>query len=47
MFNLIDLECKDKLSFADLIKVSDYLGFSLTVEELQHILEGIVGKGKR
>lgn len=29
MFYLVDLEGKDKLTFSDLIKISDYLGYTL------------------
>ena len=41
MFYLVDLEGKDKLTFSDLIKVSDYLGYTLSPQEIEQIIKQV------
>lgn len=47
MFNLVDLEGKERLSVGDLLRLSDSLGFGLTPEEVQSLVKNIGGHKER
>jgi Ca2+-binding EF-hand superfamily protein len=47
MFDLVDLEGKEKLTISELLRLSDNLGFNLTFDEIQTIVKNIAGPKER
>jgi Ca2+-binding EF-hand superfamily protein len=47
MFNLVDLEKKETLTFEDLKRISDMMKFNLGDEEIQEVVNNVAGFGKK
>lgn len=47
MFELADLEGKEKLTVGDLLRLSDNLGLNFTPEEIQTIVKSVAGPRER
>lgn len=47
MFELVDLDGKEKLTIGDMLRLSDNLGFNLTPDEIQTIVKNIAGPKER
>lgn len=47
IFDLCDIEGKEKLTFSDLRKISDAMKYNLSDDSIQQIITAVSGKGKR
>lgn len=47
MFNLVDLDKKEMLTFEDLKRISDMMKFNLGDEEIQEVVNNVAGFGKK
>lgn len=47
MFELADLEGKEKLTVGDLLRLSDNLGLSFSPEQIQTIVKSVAGPRER
>ena len=47
MFELVDLEGKEKLTIGDLLRISDQLGYGLSVDEIGQLVRNIAGPKAR
>ena len=47
MFELVDLEGKEKLTIGDLLRISDHLNYGLSPDEIQQIVRKIAGPKAR
>ncbi len=47
MFNLVDFERKETLSFEDLKKISEMMKFNLEDDEIQEVINNVSGFGKK
>lgn len=47
MFDLVDLDGKEKLTVGDLLRLSDQLGYGLSPEEIQTIVKNVAGPKER